>query len=83
MITICDNEPLSLSLSVMFQDDAERARSTASSCVYGVPPTGRKVPDGWQKTGEILLPSQPLLGRIPNTVVCCYSDTLEDMQKCH
>ena len=52
-IKIGDNEPSLLHLcSALFQDSdaAERARSTGSG-VYGVPPNGRKVPDGWQKTG--------------------------------
>ena len=40
----------------MFQDDEDGVRSTAAaeaaSCVYGAPPIGRNVPNGWQKTGE-------------------------------
>ena len=45
---------MSLHLSLILQEEAARARSTGfggGGGVYGVPPTGRKVPDGWQKTG--------------------------------
>ena len=50
-ITIRNNE--SPFISVILQEEAARARSTGfgGGGVYGVPPTGRKVPDGWQKTG--------------------------------
>ena len=52
-ITIRNNGPPFI--SVILQEEAARARSTGfgggGGGVYGVPPTGRKVPDGWQKTG--------------------------------
>ena len=76
-ITIRNNE--SPFISVILQEDAARARSTGfggggGGGVYGVPPTGRKVPDGWQKTGaEISMNRSRILPKLRNIANTLYS----------